>query len=550
MVENNYPNEEALRQRIARKASQGKFFYEDKVAAAHMSEETVTNWLAQNAGPHSEVGNLRTQVRNVSGNIGAKATYLDFLSPVAVPMFLGAEFEKIIGDSGYDLADFERVITSLADPLIQMSMLQGLNDTLDDIKYSKNNLGQFLLNASMSYLTQGLTNTLLGQIERSTEDTRKTTYVDKDSAVPRWLQRQLGKASQKVPGWDYQQTDYINVKGETEQQRTDAMGWLYNLTSPGYIDRAQVDDVSKELYRLHEAGVEGNVFPTEPETTLTWTDKTGTVHKDHHLTMEQADTLKREAGQTSMRIVGELVSSRDYRALPDDLKAKAIEKAYSYARETAEIKAIGDDHTGYSENWMMELTEGGEAQYILRKVAGGELTNAMTALNTAWEKGYDEQPRSDGLKWAYETFRVMTSEAKQDIKDQAEVSTKNYIEARESGISHEKYVDAARLLDGLVPETGRAGVRNVQKAETIAGSEKLTEAEKVTLIKQQVSDSQDENIDQLQAMGYDVGMYARLYRDYEDYTKGTGKKERTTEKWMKEFGIDKATARALYEVFS
>lgn len=70
MVENNYPNEEALRQRIARKASQGKFFYEDKVAAAHMSGETVTNWLAQNAGPHSEVVFLHQHVDKEAEAVG------------------------------------------------------------------------------------------------------------------------------------------------------------------------------------------------------------------------------------------------------------------------------------------------------------------------------------------------------------------------------------------------------------------------------------------------------------------------------------------------
>lgn len=54
MVECNYRVDDLLRRR-ERKMQEGKFFYEDTVAAAHMSRETVMNWLGQNAGPESEV---------------------------------------------------------------------------------------------------------------------------------------------------------------------------------------------------------------------------------------------------------------------------------------------------------------------------------------------------------------------------------------------------------------------------------------------------------------------------------------------------------------
>ena len=63
---------------------------------------------------------------------------------------------------------------------------------------------QFAVESALNYLTQGLTNTLLGQFERTSEEDRMTTYIDKNSDVPTWLQYQLGKASAKTPGWDYQ----------------------------------------------------------------------------------------------------------------------------------------------------------------------------------------------------------------------------------------------------------------------------------------------------------------------------------------------------------
>ena len=74
-----------------------------------------------------------------------------------------------------------------------------------------------------------------------------------------------------------------------------------------------------------------------------------------------------------------------------------------------------------------------------------------------------------------------------------------------------------------------------------------------------MSDAQDKNIDELKALaktnpevkelGVDMEPYAKLYRDHEDYTSGTGKKKRTYKYWAKELGISEKAAKALYEVF-
>ena len=154
------------------------------------------------------------------------------------------------------------------------------------------------------------------------------------------------------------------------------------------------------------------------------------------------------------------------------------------------------------------------------------------------------------MQWAYDTFEDLSKAAQREIKENSSASVQNYIEARESGIGHERYLATAQRLDNIRPETGYSGARSVQKAETIAKTPGLTAAQKELMIKQQVSDSQDQNIDQVKALGYGVDTYVKLYRDYEDYTKGNGKKARTIAKWQKEYSIDYATAKKLYEVFS
>lgn len=74
MVESNYRDADELRQRKERKISQGGFVYEDSVAVSHMSHETVTRWLEQNAGPHSEVVFLHQHVEKEAETVGGAET--------------------------------------------------------------------------------------------------------------------------------------------------------------------------------------------------------------------------------------------------------------------------------------------------------------------------------------------------------------------------------------------------------------------------------------------------------------------------------------------
>ena len=367
---------------------------------------------------------------------------LDWMTPAAMPLFMGAQFIDLIQNRDGELtfADLEKVWTSIADPMIQMSMMQGISDALSNVQDADENFGQFLINAAVSYLSQGLTNTLLGQIEKSTEKTRQTTYIDKDSWMPRWMQQQLGKASQKIPGVDFQQTDYIDAWGQTQEQDTGPMGWVYNLLSPGYLSKTDIDAMDQELYRLREQTGE-NVFPQMPDATVTWTDKAGTVHSKENLNQQQADTLKRETGQTAARIVKDLIQSEEYAALTDQQKAKAISEVYSYAKQTGQIKAIGESHSGYSESWMRGLAQGDEAAAILGRIADNTISGAFSSLTDDLKNGYNATDSRKGLEEAYNVYNAMSDSAKERIRGNATGREKGMIAAREAGVTGEAFAN-------------------------------------------------------------------------------------------------------------
>lgn len=459
-----------------------------------------------------------------------KNVTIDFLSPLAIPMFLGAETEKIISSGGYDLADFEKVFTSLADPLIQMSMLQGLNDTLDGIKYSENNLGQFFLNASMSYLTQGLTNTLMGQLERSTEKNRMTTYVDKDSWIPQWMQRQIGNMSQKIPGLDFQQMEYQNAWGETDQNEGFWQGTSgrlpYNMLSPGYISTERNDPVTTELNRLRDT-TGSNVFPRPADKSISYTDTNGVLHKDYNLSAQEWENLQKVQGQAAKGMVETCINDPIYKAMTDDQKAKVIKYAYDYARETGRSQAL----PGYeiSDGWIKDVRDGG-TDVLIDKVITGAFTDAFGNFTDGSGEPAEE------LRQAYGLLSKMSTGEINQFAENAGGRVRYYIEAKRAGVKEEAFLDLYGKYRDIEAMDLSAGDKAAEWAHT------LDQAQNAGQITQSGKNSMKENMsfgyympantdkyDQLTEAGLDADTALDVTKLLDGIT-GTGSIDPKTEK--------------------
>ena len=301
---------------------------------------------------------------------------IDFLSPSAIPVLMGAQLMNEIGENGFELKDIGSALTSIADPLVEMSMLQGVNDSLENIQYADSNLGQFVINAAVSYLTQGLTNTLVGQLERSFEKSRMQTYVDKDSELPAWLQRTLGKASAKTPIWDYNQIPYINAWGDEEENPSTGLNLVYNLLSPSYFDKGKDDALTRELNRLNDAQSDVNVYPSVP-------DKTVTINKqDYNLSADEYVAVAKLRGQTQKQIVEDLMANSYYKQLSDEDKAKAIRYAYDYARDYA-LGDVIEEHPGITTKWMQSVGAD-PAEGIIRHIAADDNYTSLSVSDASY----------------------------------------------------------------------------------------------------------------------------------------------------------------------
>ena len=128
-------------------------------------------------------------------------------------------------------------VTSVTEPLMEMSCLQSLNDLFDSVGYASSNdlnsLMSVLVSAATSYVTQAIP-TLGGQIERSMQRERMTTYTDKNKWFSTDMQYAIGSATSRIPGIDYGQIPYIDAWGRAESTGGLAENAFNNLINPSY----------------------------------------------------------------------------------------------------------------------------------------------------------------------------------------------------------------------------------------------------------------------------------------------------------------------------
>ena len=269
---------------------------------------------------------------------------LDWLAPASMPFFMGAEMASAMGENGMSAEAISTAMKSVANPLLEMSMLQSLNDLLESVAYSEDKaLIPMLGSAVVSYFSQAIP-TLGGQIERSAEDRRMTTYTDKNSPLPTDVQYALGRASSRVPGWDYRQTPYLDAWGREEETGDELWRILNNFANPAYVSQVEVDRVEKELQRVRDATGDTGVFPDRAKRYI----EVNGERKD--LTAEEYIRYAKAMGQTSYQLISEGIQTAEYRNMANSEKAAYIEALYKYAAAAAKAEVSDYELDGWQKN--------------------------------------------------------------------------------------------------------------------------------------------------------------------------------------------------------
>lgn len=277
--------------------------------------------------------------------VGGHSYTLDWFAPASLPMFMGVELYNAIDESDMGASEAQTALNALinlggvtlksAEPMLELSMLQSLNDLLTNKSYSDDGSPLYTLVASSlsSYLTQGIP-TIWGQLMRTMTDKRYTTYTDKNKLLPD-LQYAVGKQSSRLlPGAaGYQQIPYIDAWGREEKNRTLPWRAFDNFLSPGYYSKKNETAVDKEIRRLYRATGTASVVPDRFDKSVTIDGKKVWLDKDQYVKGAKA------AGQAKFDTLEKLIGTDAYRNADDSRKAELVQDIMEYGNAVGRMAA-------------------------------------------------------------------------------------------------------------------------------------------------------------------------------------------------------------------
>lgn len=288
--------------------------------------------------------------QNYAIEINGKSYTIDWAAPSVMPLMMGAEIAKLWDSTGKGDEDFYNNIDGyveaanrIADPLIETSMLQGVRDTLETAAtYAQNNEAMNILpllgyNVATGYATQGIP-TLGGQIARTIDPTRRSSYTDKEG-VAGVFDRQVKKQMNKIPGVSMLNQPYVDTYGREQQNGpfNNPLARLgYQMFSPGYltnINETDADRVSREAYEV------GNVANTLPKWQSKFKDAEG-----NRVSPEDYTTASKAYGQANYEIRDALANDDWFNSLEDSQKEEIVKGINTIAEHVGNA-AIDPNYT-------------------------------------------------------------------------------------------------------------------------------------------------------------------------------------------------------------
>lgn len=318
--------------------------------------------------------------QNYSITIPGKGSYtIDWASPAAVPFLIGAnlsqegtDLQDVLQNPEKYAAQFGDIMMQALDPVAEMSLLSGVEDTLNAVRYSDDSallgIGKDL---ATSYAQQFIP-TVFGQVSRAIDPVRRSTYGGGETQTERDNSYLLRSTLNKIPGLSENAEPYIDQWGRTEDSLdgtgNDAAGiasrLAYNMLSPGYYSEENVTPVDSYIQGLYEATGDSGVIPSLAP---------NYINKDgkQYFTPEQKTTYATTSGQLSYSMLDELQSNPAFTSLSETDQAEIVKDVYNLAKEVGASAAIPSLDYSDSKEFKVYQSSGetGAVNYFIAKSA-------------------------------------------------------------------------------------------------------------------------------------------------------------------------------------
>ncbi len=262
-----------------------------------------------------------------SVQVFGKSYTIDWAAPACIPFFIGVETANSFNDDGgVKLSDFTGALWNSLEPVTNLSMLSGIQNTISAAKYSSasETLASIGEDIALSYAMQGIPS-LAGSISRTIDPTQRSWYTDKNSSISKFGQEAINNIESKIPGVSYSQAPSIDQWGRIKNRGKLVERLTENFLSPGYYSDIEYDDVNSELKRIIEKTGDTKVVPKKAPTSF------NVNKKQKFLTAKEYTTFATAKGQMSFDYVKEFIETPAYKKLTDEQRIEVISGLYEYA---------------------------------------------------------------------------------------------------------------------------------------------------------------------------------------------------------------------------
>lgn len=398
---------------------------------------------------------------------------IDWAAPSSIPLLLGSKICELFHGEKPEWTEIPEVLFSALDPIIELTMLDGIQNALKSVATSLNDpkkaagaFGNLLETVGVSYLSQYIP-TLLGQVARTVDPYRRDSSKKYGNLVDK-----LSYAAQsKIPGLTKTLPAYIDPWG---RQRKNS-GWFENFFSPGYYSKPEYNKVDKELLRLNKATGEDYVFPSKPS-------KSFKVDGEKiSLKPKEYEKYAKSAGQLSLQYINELIKNDRYDELDDKQKAEVISNLYGLSRAKAKGSVSDYDYTQistlqgvyYYEDEHQDNEYAAVDYYIDKQLedTGGKVSSSVKEKTKSEKSNIDSYGLSaretKGIKNKVEKY--YTIEESDNRSESEETEYKRVQTATRSGASVTDYYVAKLALTKAEKENGDDNLKKKDKEKVIDG---------------------------------------------------------------------------------
>ena len=412
-------------------------------------------------------------------NIGDYSITMDWAAPICMPFFVGVELGNAILKEGGNIWDGIESLSQIYQPVLEMSMLSGVQNLFDFSNGDSKDIVKFMGNAAQNLGSQFIP-TLVGQTARTLVPERKIALSTAENKLQRDTEKYIDKLENKIPGLTNTNQSFVDMFGRTDSKQSFGdyvKAGLENFLSPAYVEKRDTDNVVSEVENLRQSlGSEGkDVLPTDYNSTYTVRYE----GQDYRMSEDQFTEYKKIRGQAAHDKLADLIKTPEYRAMTNDEKKKAIEAVYDEAKEEAKREIVISmgvtDAKKYDYN---ELTKEQKALVDSGTMSVQQINNANEIIA---ESGADT---SAGKAYALadsgmskEKVIAMTS------KNAYEKATK----LKAAGATQEDVIKAAKIIhdSGYTRSVGKAYalLSNQQSSEVVSALVSESAVERANAIK-------------------------------------------------------------------